>query len=117
MRQSSRRVKQEAPLSQPLTINIPHQLGKDEARRRLETGFVKIEQQFAKQAQVDKTWDGDRMAFRAVAMGQTITGTLDVLEEAIRLEIVLPGFLGMLASKIRGKVEKEGQLLLENKKK
>ncbi|NBB16223.1 polyhydroxyalkanoic acid system protein [Caulobacter sp. SLTY] len=104
-------------MSQPLTINIPHQLGKDEARRRLETGFVKIEQQFAKQAQVDKTWDGDRMAFRAVAMGQTITGTLDVLEEAIRLEIVLPGFLGMLASKIRGKVEKESQLLLENKKK
>jgi len=104
-------------LSQPLTINIPHQLGKAEARRRLETGFVRIEQQFAKQATVDKSWDGDRMTFSAVAMGQTITGAMDVLEESIRLEIVLPGFLGMLAGKIRGKVEKEGQLLLENKKK
>ncbi|HYE45890.1 MAG TPA: polyhydroxyalkanoic acid system family protein [Caulobacter sp.] len=104
-------------MSQPLTINIPHQLGKAEARRRLETGFVRIEQQFAKQATVDKSWDGDRMTFSAVAMGQTITGAMDVLEESIRLEIVLPGFLGMLAGKIRGKVEKEGQLLLENKKK
>jgi putative polyhydroxyalkanoate system protein len=104
-------------MSKPLTINIPHSLGKEEARRRLETGFEKIQDQFAKQATVEKTWDGDHMTFTAIAMGQTITGTMDVLEEAIRLDIVLPGFLGMLAGKVRDKVQKQGQLLLENKKK
>jgi len=104
-------------MAKPLTITIPHQLGKAEARRRLETGFERIEQQLAggSQAQVEKTWDGDRMSFTAVAMGQTITGALNVVDDAIHLEIVLPGFLAMFAGKVKEKVRKEGQLLLEKK--
>jgi hypothetical protein len=30
----------------------------------------------------------------------------------VRVEIVLPGILGMMTSAIRGKVEKQGRLLL-----
>ena len=102
-------------MSKPLTINLPHQLGKAEARKRIEEGFGKIEQQLAGggQAKVDKTWVGDTMNFTAVAMGQTVTGALHVLEQEIRIDIVLPGILGMLAGKVRDKVQKQGQLLLK----
>jgi hypothetical protein len=102
-------------MSKPLTITIPHQLGKAEARRRIEEGFGKIEQQLSGggKASVDKSWDGDRMTFSALAMGQSITGALEVLEDSIRMDIVLPGILGMLAGKVRDRVQKEGQLLLK----
>jgi hypothetical protein len=104
-------------MSKPLTVTIPHQLGKAEALKRIEEGFGKIEQQLAggTAAKVTKTWAGDTMNFSAVAMGQTITGALHVFDQEIKLDIVLPGILGMLAGKIRDKVQKEGTLLLEKK--
>jgi putative polyhydroxyalkanoate system protein len=104
-------------MSKPLTITLPHQLGQTEARKRIEEGFGKIEQQLAGggQARVEKTWTGDTMNFTALAMGQTITGALHVLDQEIKIDIVLPGILGMLAGKVKDKVQKEGQLLLEKK--
>jgi hypothetical protein len=42
-----------------------------------------------------------------------VTGALHVLEQEIRIDIVLPGILGMLAGKVRDKVQKQGQLLLK----
>ncbi|MDB5471237.1 MAG: polyhydroxyalkanoic acid system protein [Caulobacter sp.] len=104
-------------MAKPLTITIAHQLGQAEARKRIEEGFGKIEQQLAGggQAKVDKSWTGDTMNFTALAMGQTITGALHVLDDSIKLDIVLPGFLSMFAGKVKEKVEKEGQLLLEKK--
>ena len=104
-------------MSKPLTITLPHQLGQAEARKRIEDGFVKIEQQLAggNTAKVSKTWDGDTMNFAAVAMGQTITGALHVFDREIRIDIVLPGILGMLAGKVKDRVQREGQLLLEKK--
>ncbi len=104
-------------MSKPLTINLPHELGRAEARNRIEQGFGKIEQQLVGggPAKVDKSWVGDTMNFTAVAMGQTVTGALHVMERDIRIDIVLPGILGMLAGKVRDKVQKQGQLLLEKK--
>ena len=89
----------------PVTIDIPHSLGAAEARRRLEDGVDKIVSQ----------WSGDRMGFSATVLGQTISGHLDVLADAVRMEINLPNVLAMMAGKIRGKVQKQGQLLLDNK--
>jgi putative polyhydroxyalkanoate system protein len=99
----------------PVTIDIPHSLGAAEARRRLEEGFDKIVSQFGESAKLTRQWSGDRMSFSATVLGQTISGHLDVLAEVVRMEINLPNVLAMMAGKIRGKVQKQGQLLLENK--
>ena len=99
----------------PVTIDIPHSLGEAEARRRLEDGFDKIVSQFGESAKLTRQWSGDRMGFSATVLGQTISGHLDVLADAVRMEINLPNVLAMMAGKIRGKVQKQGQLLLENK--
>jgi hypothetical protein len=48
-------------------------------------------------------------------MGQTISGVLHVLDQSVRMDIVLPGLLGMIAGKITGQVKKQGTLLLEKK--
>lgn len=101
-------------MARPLTITIPHQFGAAEARRRIQTGFADL---IAKlpggAARIDQHWDGDRLTFAALVAGQDIRGTLDVLADSIRMDVVLPGVLGLLAGKIGGKLKQEGQILLE----
>jgi len=64
---------------------------------------------------VTKTWEGDRLSFSFTVMGQAISGIVDVAETMVRLEVLLPGLIGMIASKVKGRLQKEGQLLLEKR--
>jgi hypothetical protein len=103
-------------MSKPVTITIPHQLGAAEARRRIEEGFGQLLNQAGGAIKdVQKAWTGDTLTFSAQAMGQPISGALLVMDEAVRMDIVLPGLLGMIAGKITGQVKKQGALLLEKK--
>lgn len=100
-------------MSKPLTVVIPHNLGQAEARKRLEDGFSKLTGDLPGASDVTQTWNGDTLSFSAAAMGQTLSGVIDVLADKVVLEVTLPGFLGMLAGKIKSKVEERGRLLLK----
>jgi putative polyhydroxyalkanoate system protein len=103
-------------MSKPVVVSIPHHLGKEEARRRLETGFSRLQQQFGAQiASIDQRWEGDRMDFKVGAMGQTVAGNLEVMADAVRIELVLPWILAVMAEKARGFIQKQGTLMLEKK--
>ena len=99
-----------------ITISIPHRLTQDEARTRLQKGITDLKTRHAASiAQVDETWTGNQMAFRLTAMGQAITGRVDVQPDAVKLDVDLPFILAMLAERIRPRVEQEGRRMLENK--
>ncbi len=67
-------------MARPLVVSIPHQLGKEEAARRLKSGFGRARSTFGeKLAVIDETWSGDHLDFRAGVLGQTTTGTIDVV--------------------------------------
>jgi hypothetical protein len=103
-------------MATPITISIPHQLGRVEARRRIESGFGKLIHQLpGTGGNYSERWDGDRLTFSVTAMGQTAAGVLDVLDAAVTLEIELPGVLGMIAGRFRDRLQRAGQLLLEKK--
>ena len=103
-------------MATPITISIPHQLGRAEARRRIEAGFAKIIQQLpGSGGACSERWDGDRLTFGVTAMGQTVAGVIDVLDAAVTIEIELPGVLGMIASGLKDRLQKVGQLLLTKK--
>jgi putative polyhydroxyalkanoate system protein len=103
-------------MATPITVNIPHQLGRAEARRRIEAGFAKIADQLpGGVAAGSEHWDGDRLSFSLTAMGQTIAGVVDVLDAAVTIEVELPGVLGMIASGLKDRLQKAGQLLLTKK--
>jgi hypothetical protein len=103
-------------MSKPLVVSIPHNLGKAEAHRRLQTGFTRLKSQFGdKIASLDETWEQDRMTFHAGAMGQTIDGHLDVMDDQVRVEVRLPWLLAMVAEKARHFIQKQGTLMLEKK--
>jgi hypothetical protein len=100
----------------PITISIPHQLGRAEARRRIETGFANIIHWVPGRAGAcSERWDGDRLTFGVTAMGQKVTGVIDVLDAVVTMEIELPGVLGMIAGGLKGRLKKAGQLLLTKK--
>jgi len=103
-------------MATPLSISIPHQLGRAEARRRIQTGFAKLVGQLPGGAGTsNERWDGDRLTFSVSAMGQTISGVVDVLDAAVTMELQLPGILGMVASGLKGRLQTAGQLLLTKK--
>ena len=103
-------------MTRPVSINIPHELGALEARRRIDEGVEKlVAQAGGGMAKVQKSWDGDRLNFVAEALGQRITGRLDIAEKEVRMEVDLPNVLALIANKFTGKVRKEGQLLLGKK--
>ncbi len=100
----------------PISLSIPHQLGRVEAHRRIEAGFANIVRQLpGGTSMCDQRWDGDRLTFRVSGLGQTVSGVVDVLETAVRMEIELPAVLGMLASGLKGRLQNAGQLLLTRK--
>jgi hypothetical protein len=100
----------------PISLTIPHQLGRSEARRRIEAGFENLVRQLpGGGGACTQRWDGDRLAFSVSGLGQTVSGIVDVLDAAVNMQIELPGVLGAIAGGLKGRLQKAGQLLLTRK--
>jgi hypothetical protein len=103
-------------MSKPIVVSIPHQLGKEEALRRLQSGLGRFRTSFGdKVAVVEETWAGDHLDFRWGIFGQTVGGNLDVAADHVRLEVQLPWLLAQLAEKATALIQKQGTLLLGKK--
>lgn len=103
-------------MSKPFVVSIPHRLGKDEAMRRLKSGLGTAQANYKHLFTVqEETWTGDRLQFRVSALAQTVSGTIDVADDRVNLEIVLPWLLAKLAQTIQPLIRREGTLLLEKK--
>jgi putative polyhydroxyalkanoate system protein len=95
------------------TASIPHQLGRAEARRRIEEQVNVATQQYPGMVQrLDQRWEGDTLHFTLVAMGQSVSGLCIVEDQAVRLEVQLPWMLAMLAGSVRQQIETQGRQLL-----
>ena len=103
-------------MSKPLVVVSPHQLGRDGARQRLDTGLEALKSRFGGQVtSVDTTWAGDHLDLVVKAVGQSVTAALDVADDSVRVEVHLPWMLALIAEKAKNMIQKEGQLLLEKK--
>lgn len=101
-------------MSQPVVVTIPHRLGKQEAIKRLQAGFKNVRSTFGEKfVVVNDDWKGDHLDFRASLLGQSTTGTVDVADDHVRLEVQLPWMLSLLANKAKQLVRRQGQLMLE----
>ena len=103
-------------MSKPVVVDVPHELGREEAKRRLQTGFGRIREQLGGKALAfDERWEGERLHFNAGALGQKVSGRVDVFDKSVRIELDLPWILASLAESLRGRIRREGTLLLEKK--
>jgi hypothetical protein len=103
-------------MPEPLIVVIPHRLGKDEALRRIKEGIGRAKNEFAWLLSLEEeTWAGDRLSFRVSALGQRVSGFIDVYEANVRLEVVLPWLLARFAKAAQRVIGQKGQLMLEKK--
>ena len=103
-------------MSKPLVVSIPHRLSKDEALRRLKSGLGSASASFGHVFKVEEQiWTGPHLQYRISALGQVASGSIDVAEDYVRLEVFLPWLLAKLAETLQPLIRKEGTMLLEKK--
>jgi hypothetical protein len=105
-------------MDQPVVVTLPHQLGRAEAKQRLTGGIGKLGNFMpGGTARVDSRWEGDRMILAIGAMGQAVTGHIDVEDKQVRIELQLPPMLAALANQIRAFLGNKTSEMLEDKRK
>ena len=101
-------------MPQPIEVDLPHNLGKDEARRRIANNVHRLTDHIPGGAQVESGWTGDQLNLRVQAMGESVQSAIDVQETKVRVKVLLPGMLGMFSGLIQGALQKKGSVLLED---
>jgi putative polyhydroxyalkanoate system protein len=101
-------------MTQPIDVDVPHNLGKDEARRRLANNLHNLQEHIPGGAQVQSGWSGDQLNLDVAAMGQAVTASIDVMENKVHLRVLLPPMLGMFSGMIQAALQKKGSVLLED---
>ena len=102
-------------MSKPIVVSVPHRLGKEEALRRLKPGLSGAAASFPVLKVEEEVWAGDRLSFRVRALGQGVSGHVDVAEDSVTIELTLPWLLQKFAEAAQGLIRKQGQVLLEKK--
>ena len=101
-------------MSRPLIVSIPHKFGPQEARRRLDAGVARLRPELSVfLRRLDYHWEDDTLKFIASALWQQITGRIEVLDDAVRVEIDLPWALQLLRDTIARRVHRRGVALLD----
>jgi len=99
-------------MSAPLVVSIPHSLGREEAMRRLKAGLRRAASSLPVLTVDEERWEDDRMIFRVRALGQAATGHVDVADDHVRVEGVLPWLLQRFAEAAQVAIRNRGKLLL-----
>jgi hypothetical protein len=100
------------PMSAPLVVSIPHSLGREEAIRRLKTGLARATSSVPVLQVDEERWEDNRMIFRVRALGQAASGHVDVADDHVRVEVVLPWLLQRFAEAAQAAIRNRGNLLL-----
>jgi len=105
-------------MSRPINVDLPHKLGRDEARRRIAGNIDQLAGHIpGGTAEVNSRWEGDTLHLDVGAMGQSINAEIAVDERVVHCKFELPGMLAMFAGPIEAFLRRKGgDLLLEDKR-
>ena len=80
--------------------------------RRLKSGLTRAASSIPVLKVDEERWEDNRMIFRVRALGQAASGHLDVADDHVRLEVMLPWLLQRFAEAAQVAIRNRGQLLL-----
>lgn len=103
--------------SQPFVATISHNLGRQEATRRIQNGLGEVTRALAENKIVlaDHHWSGDKGEITVRALGQSVTAVVEVMDDLVRIEARLPWMLAAFAERARTAIQSGGTKLLEKK--
>jgi len=99
-------------MSAPLVVSIPHSLGREEAMRRLKAGLSRAASSVPVLKVDEERWEDNRMIFRVRALGQVAAGHVEVADDHVKVEVVLPRLLQRFAQAAQVAIRNRGNLLL-----
>ena len=90
-----------------LEVRVPHSVGRDEARRRLDAAIVRAREEYAdKVGGIDATWESaDRLRLLVTVMGMEIDSQVDVHDVELVVSLEVPGMAGLFAGRIKEGIE------------
>jgi hypothetical protein len=104
-------------MSGPISVDLPHQLGAEEAKRRIAGNMDSLRAQLPAGAQVSSSWAGNDLKLRVAALGQEIDATIDVQERLVRVTVMLPPALAFFGKAIEAGLRRTGPKMLEDRSK
>lgn len=99
-------------MTQPITLDIPHDLGRSGARARLEKGVGQIAGIVPGGSLKEHRWDGDTLYFVIEAMGQRVASRIEVHDANIHAIVDLTPLAGLFAGAIKEQLSQVGTRLL-----
>ena len=104
-------------MQKPIQVDLPHKLGREEARRRIANNIHKLKEHIpGGGAHVESAWQGDELDLAINALGQAVSAKIGVEETRVRVAVMLPGMLAMFAGPIEAMLQKKGNVLLEDQR-
>jgi len=100
----------------PISVDLPHSLGAEEARRRIDGGIGSLKDHVPGATEVRSAWTGDLLALQIAALGQEVNARIDVRETFVRVEMLLPPALAFFGTAIQAALQRGGAVLLEDKR-
>jgi hypothetical protein len=104
-------------MSSPVTVDLPHNLGAAEAKRRIGANIGRLADHLPAGARVRSDWQGDRLDLDVGAMGQEVEAKLDIRENLVRVTVMLPPALAFFGKAIEAGLRRTGPQLLEDRSK
>ena len=102
-------------MHKPIVITVEHHATKQEVLRKLKSRFDEIRAQIAPYvSSVTEDWTDRGVEVRVVALAHPITSSIKVDERLIRIEVRLPGLLGIFGGLIASRVKRGATLLLDH---
>ena len=102
-------------MASPIKVDLPHRLGAEEARRRIDGGIGNLKNFIPGAADVRSAWNGDRLGLQIAMMGQEVNAQIDVREAFVRVELLLPPALAFFGKAIEAGIRRKGTELLEDR--
>ena len=81
--------------------------------RKLRDNFGQVRGQIAPYvSSVEEQWKENGVDLRVTALAQTVTGTIEVDDRYVHVEVLLPGILGFMSRYIADRLRENGTELL-----
>jgi hypothetical protein len=102
-------------MSQPFTVDVPHNLGAAEARKRVQANLHKLAGKLPAGATVTPAWEGERLKLELAMLSQQVGAWLDIFDNSVRITVNLPPALAFFRQAIEAGLRKSGTALLADR--